>query len=101
MTLQIASHVIDEHVPTSKDCDLARSDMTLSVPPNSDDAAFIAFVMVDELVDLLMSKGAISTSDVGYFYGEVAERMRQEEGPASKRASQLISDWIQRNPQIE
>jgi hypothetical protein len=42
MTLQIAAHVTDEHVPTSKDCDLARSDMTLSVPPNSDDAAFIA-----------------------------------------------------------
>jgi ATP-dependent DNA ligase len=43
--------------------------------------------MVDELVDLLMSKLAISTADVGYFYGEVAERMRQGEGPASKRAS--------------
>jgi polyhydroxyalkanoate synthesis regulator phasin len=64
--------------------------MTLSIPPNSDDAAFITFVMVDELVDLLVGKGAISSADAGYFYGEVAERLRQGEGPASKRASQFI-----------
>lgn len=63
--------------------------MTLSIPPNSDDAAFITFVMVDELVDLLVSKGAISSADAGYFYAEVAER------------PQCISDWIQRNPQTE
>jgi hypothetical protein len=75
--------------------------MTLSLPPNSDDATFVTFVMVDELVDLLVGKGAISSADAGYFYVEVAERLRQGEGPASKRASQFISDWIQRNPQIE
>jgi hypothetical protein len=75
--------------------------MTLSVPTNSDDATFITIVMIDELVDLLVSKGAISSADAGYLYGEIAERLSQGEGPASKRASQFITDWIQRNPQIE
>jgi hypothetical protein len=74
--------------------------MTISVPPNSDEAAFVAFVMVDELVDLLVGKGTISNADAGYFYGEVAERLRQG-GPASKRASQFVSEWIQRNPQVD
>jgi hypothetical protein len=74
--------------------------MTLSVPPNSDEAAFVAFVMVDELVDLLVGKGAISSADASYFYGEVAERLRQG-GPASKRASKFVSEWIQRDPQVE
>jgi hypothetical protein len=74
--------------------------MTLSVPPNSDEAAFVAFVMIDELVDLLVGKGVISNADAGYFYGEVAERLRQG-GPASQSASKFVSEWIQRNPQIE
>jgi hypothetical protein len=74
--------------------------MTISVPPNSDEAAFVAFVMVDELVDLLVGKGAISNADANYFYGEVAERLRMG-GSASKRASKFIADWIQKNPQAE
>jgi hypothetical protein len=74
--------------------------MTLPVPPNSDEAAFVAFVMVDELVDLLVGKGAISSTDAGYFYGEVAERLRLG-GSASKRASKFVFEWMQRNPQVE
>jgi hypothetical protein len=73
--------------------------MTLS-PPNSDEAAFVAFVMVDELVDLLVGKGAISNADAGYFYGEVAERLHQG-GPGSKRAAKFVSEWIQRNPEVD
>jgi hypothetical protein len=46
--------------------------MTQSVPPNNDEAAFVAFAMVDERVDLLVGKGAISNADAGYFYGEIA-----------------------------
>jgi polyhydroxyalkanoate synthesis regulator phasin len=57
--------------------------------------------MVDELVDLLVGKGAITSADAAYFYGEIAERLGQGKGAASKRASQFISDWRQRNPQIE
>jgi hypothetical protein len=43
--------------------------MSISVPPNSDEAAFIAFVTVDELVDLLVQKGAMSNADANSFYG--------------------------------
>jgi hypothetical protein len=53
--------------------------------------------MVDELVGLLVGKGAISNADADYFYGEVAERLRQG-GPASKRVSKFVSEWIQQNP---
>jgi hypothetical protein len=75
--------------------------MTLPMPPNGDEAAFLAFVMVDELVDLLVGKGAISNADADYFYAEVAERLGKGSGPLSKRASKFIADWIERNPHAE
>jgi hypothetical protein len=66
--------------------------MTESMPRNSEEAAYTAYAIVDELVGLLVVRGVLDASVVHQMFESVAKRLAQDNNFISQRAAKFIAD---------
>lgn len=75
--------------------------MTMPVPQNSNETAYTAFVLIDGLFSLLAEKGLIGQSDLDGVHKAAASRLKKENNSEANRASDFLTRWINREPEIE
>ena len=66
--------------------------MTETMPQNSAEAAYVAFAMVDELVNLLVSTKILNEVGVGRLFESVAKRLIKENNFDSQRAAKFVAN---------
>lgn len=66
--------------------------MSNPLPQNSAEAAYLAFVTVEELVNLLARKKLINDADPGILLVSVARRLSQSNSFDAQRAAKFITD---------
>jgi hypothetical protein len=64
------------------------------MPQNTTEAAYIAFALVDELIDLLVSRNLLDALSVNSLFETVAERLTQENNLCVNRAAQFVADRV-------
>jgi hypothetical protein len=64
--------------------------MRLNSPANSEEAAYISFELVTELIDLLVAKRILDPSDPDHLIETVANRLSQSSSNTARRAAQFI-----------
>ena len=67
--------------------------MPMSIPGGSE-PGYLAFAIVDDLMDLLILKGAITTAERSTLLKAVATRLNQEGTMLGQRCSQFIANQI-------
>jgi hypothetical protein len=65
--------------------------MTAPMPPNSDEAAYAAFAMFDELIGLLVEKKLINDDEVKELLERAAKRLSKENNFEANRASKFLT----------
>jgi len=68
--------------------------MPETMPRNSEDAAYAAYAIVDELIGLLVTRGCLSAGDVKEMLELVAKRLFSENNFASNRAAPFVADRV-------
>jgi len=72
--------------------------MNNPLPQNGSEAAYLAFAIVDELIDFLVRKGSISSDERTQIFGSVAVRLKEGASFDSQRAAKFIADRIKLKP---
>ena len=62
--------------------------------PGTDEAAFLAFVIVDALIIKLIAKGVLTRADVIAIYEALADSVSEEPRALGKRGAELIREMI-------
>lgn len=75
--------------------------MTAAVPGNGNETAYLAFALIDELIDLLVRKGVVTNAEIADSLGAVVVRLGETSNHDAKRASQFLAGWIKSDPEIE
>jgi uncharacterized protein YprB with RNaseH-like and TPR domain len=66
--------------------------MPETMPQNTTEAAYIAFALVDELLDLLVSRNLLDALSVKSLFESVTERLLQENNLGVNRAAQFVAN---------
>ena len=66
--------------------------MPLSLPQNSAEAAYLAFAMTEELLDLLIRRKLLTDADGESVFMAVAKRLEQGGSFDSQRAAKFVAD---------
>lgn len=69
--------------------------MELPPPQNYEEAAFMAYAMMAELINLLVAKQIIGDSEVRAMLGNVVSRLNAEPDFFSQRAANVLSGAIE------
>ena len=72
--------------------------MTVSTPNNAAETAYLAFAMVNELIESLIKKRLISRTDVNVILEFVIVSLSQGSGANMQRASKFLADWMKSEP---
>jgi hypothetical protein len=67
-----------------------------TMPRNAEEAAYIAYAIVDELAGLLVVRGILDASVVHQMFESVAKRLAQENNFISQGAAKFIADRMTR-----
>lgn len=66
--------------------------MTETMPQNAEEAAYAAFAMIDELINLLADRNVLDPLSLNLLFESVAKRLSQESNFASNRAAHFVAD---------
>jgi hypothetical protein len=75
--------------------------MVTPLPQNENEAAYLAFAIVDELINFLVRKGSLSNGERAQIFGSVAVQLKEGGSASSKRAAKFITDRVKLKPQSE
>ena len=72
--------------------------MSAALPQNSEEAAYIAFAIVDELIWLLVNRGIIDASAIDLMLETVAVRLSQGSHVGGQRAAKFVANRMTHKP---
>jgi hypothetical protein len=72
--------------------------MNIPTPNNDSEAGYIAFALVDGLIDLLAEKDLISRRDIGALIDSVVVRLAQGNSIDQNRASRFLANRVKLEP---
>lgn len=72
--------------------------MATAIPGNENETAYLAFALVDELIDLLIRKGVVTRPEIAASFEAVAIRLGEANNFDANRASQFFANWIKLKP---
>jgi hypothetical protein len=75
--------------------------MNIGTPQNDVETTYIAFGLVDSLMDVLQTKGLITADDIDGIVHSVAVRLSQGNNSEQRRASEFLAQWLLKKPQFE
>lgn len=70
--------------------------MPTTMPGNAEEAAYAAFAIVDELLNLLVTARRLDVTAVNEMLVSVANRLSEENNFGSQRAAQFVADRMPR-----
>jgi hypothetical protein len=65
--------------------------MTVPTPPNSDETAYAAFAIIDELIALLVEKNLINHDEVKELLEQAGKRLSNENNFEANRTSKFLA----------
>jgi hypothetical protein len=72
--------------------------MNIPTPNNDSEAGYIAFALVDGLIDLLAEKDLIGRRDIGALIDSVVVRLAQGNSIDQNRASRFLANRVKLEP---
>ena len=72
--------------------------MTVSMPPNAAETAYLAFAIVNELIESLIKKRLISRTDVNVILESAIVSLSQGSSADKQRASKFLANWMKSEP---
>lgn len=72
--------------------------MNVPLPNNGEETAYLAFAMIDELVDFLVNTNRITGDDRTALLQSVSVRLSKGGSRASQRASEFIANRMKLDP---
>jgi hypothetical protein len=76
-------------VPTN----LGANFMSTPTPPNGPEAAYAAYAIVNELIDLLVTRGVIDIAGVDKMFESVTKRLASSNNFESNRAAEFVARY--------
>lgn len=70
--------------------------MSVPTPPNGPEAAYAAYAIVSELIDLLVTRGIIDAAGVDKMLVSVTKRLADGNNFESNRAAEFIANRVAR-----
>jgi hypothetical protein len=66
--------------------------MPTTMPGNGEEAAYVAFAITEELINLLVTRGLLDAPTIQQMFISVAERLSQESNFSGQRAARFVTD---------